>query len=292
MFDFLGAKIRASLGNINNNFLNEVRLRSSRPVMIEYRLKKMYLAPCGAIEKREGAIEVTENELKETVLALCERSVYAYTDKIRNGFITTGEGVRVGVCGECVVEGEKIVNVKNVSSINIRIPHAVRGCAEKIAERFGERPLSALVVSPVGAGKTTFIRDLADSLSEKFLYNVLVCDERNEIFPLMSRADTVDCITYSPKIYAFENGIRSMAPEIIVTDEISSEADVAAILGAKRRGVEVIATAHGTDAAEIFNYKEFRELKGIFDILITLDESLGKGTVKSVTEAEKTTWAG
>ena len=286
MFDFLPLKIKYPLSRLKSEDLYEIRLRAGRPVSVRYGMKNFFLSPEGVSAENSRGVTVTEGEIADAILSFCERSVYAYADKIRGGFITLAGGERVGLCGECVIENGKISNIKNISSINIRIPHAVKGCADKITEHFSGGIKNTLIVSPPGSGKTTIVRDIAEKISSEYGANVLVCDERNEIFPLMSSADTVDCIKYGRKKYAFENGIRAMSPDVIVTDEIIGEEDAAAVYTASESGVKVIATAHGSDAKKFLSRGEYAILKGVFDLLVTLDESRGKGTVKEIINRE------
>ena len=59
-------------------------------------------------------------------------------------------------------------------------------------------------------------------------YNVLLLDERGEL-DIGINSSFTDKIAFSSKKVGFENGIRSLAPDIIVTDEIGQGEDVDAI---------------------------------------------------------------
>jgi len=281
LFEVLPSFIKSSLKNVDFQKVNEVRLRANRPVMVEYGGSKTYLTSKGISLSKSDAVFITKEHIEEVFFSLCNKSVYAYTDKINRGFITDKNGLRVGVCGECVVENGKIINIKNLTSLNFRIPHAVKGCSKKVIEFMKNEVKSTLIISHAGVGKTTIARDLVSEISDKFLLNVLVVDERNEIFPLLSCSDTVDCITYSPKRYAFENGIRAMSPEVIVTDEIYGEEDIRCIERASLCGVKVIATMHGDEYGNFYN-DIFEPLKRYFELFVFLDESVGKGTVGKI----------
>ncbi len=282
MFDFFPEKIRAALGSVASRYVYEIRLRADQPIVLNYDSRKVFLGINGITDDRAKALTISSEDVKNMLPVLCERSVYAYADKIKNGYITLKNGVRIGLCGECVIENGQIINLINVSSLNVRIPHRVDADVASVLEKFKNETVSVLAVSPPGAGKTTYIRTLAEKLSEKYRYDILICDERNEIFPQMKNVSCVDCITYSPKRFAFENGIRAMSPQIIVTDEIVGEADAEAVYNAVHGGVSVIATVHGRDLSEVFEVEKFKMLKGVFDYFVTIDESNGKGTVKSV----------
>lgn len=51
-----------------------------------------------------GAHLVTEAEIRELIAWLCQDSVYAYADEIRQGFLTVEGGHRIGLCGQAVLE--------------------------------------------------------------------------------------------------------------------------------------------------------------------------------------------
>lgn len=284
VFDFLSDEMNAAIERVPIEKLYEIRVRADKPVIVNYGGSAGYLTDSGISIDGRRAFRVTADRVREMVFELCERSIYSYTDKICRGFITLRGGIRVGLCGECVIDNGQIINIKNITSLNIRIPHAVKGCSDKVFARYRGGIKNTLVISPPGSGKTTLVRDLAEKISEKLMLNVLVVDERNEIFPLMSSADTVDCIVYSPKIYAFENGVRSMSPDVIVTDELIGEDDARAVYRACRSGIKVIATAHGSSADCLKERGELSMLSDIFELTVVLDESNGKGTIKEIIE--------
>ncbi len=282
MFSFLPRQLRLALSHVDIKELYEIRVRANRPVCVNTASKNVFLSPFGVTSDRGNAIVSSMQDIADIVLAVSERSIYSYADKICKGFITKTDGVRIGLCGECVMEGDRLANIKNISSLNIRIPHAVKGCADEICGYYSTGVKNTLIISPPGVGKTTVVRDLAEQLSEKLRSNVLVCDERNEIFPLISGGDTIDSIVYSPKKYSFENAVRAMSPDVMVTDEICGEDDVKSLYGASLSGVNVIATAHGSSFEQITKREEFRLMKNIFELYVTLDESKGKGTICEV----------
>lgn len=59
-----------------------------------------------------------------------------------------------------------------------------------------------------------------------------------------------DVMDGCPKAEAMERMLRSMSPEIIVTDEIGSTADAEAICRASAGGICVIASAHAGSVAD------------------------------------------
>ena len=82
----------------------------------------------GWIHKRKGRINsspdaliVSPEDLIECVYKICEHSWYAYQEDINKGFITIKGGHRAGIIGTPVTEDGKIINIKDISSINFRI---------------------------------------------------------------------------------------------------------------------------------------------------------------------------
>jgi stage III sporulation protein AA len=158
-----------------------------------------------------------------------------------------------------VYNEKKIVTIKSFTSLNIRLPHAVNGCGD-FARSFIVQDgcvHSALIVAPPGRGKTTILRDLCKTLSSDKIINLLLVDERSEIASIYNgRAYyevglTTDVIFNTDKKYAFEYAVRSMRPDVIITDELISEEDCGSIIQAISSGVSVIASIHAGSAEEL-----------------------------------------
>ena len=96
------------------------------------------------------------SDISDTFNRLCSYSIHTHQADINNGFITVKGGHRIGICGTVVVRDNKVYNIKNISSVNIRIACEIKGCSDFID--FSVKNL--LVISPPCCGKTTLIRDL------------------------------------------------------------------------------------------------------------------------------------
>lgn len=246
---FLPRDVLSAIGNLNINYLTEIRLRRGQPVIIEYRGEYKYLNIAGVGERRSGAIVCTD--VTPVLNRAMDGCVYSYAEELKQGFITVGGGVRIGVAGEYVTDSGEVKTIARATSLNIRIPHLVQGCGDVVFKRLLNDGLrSILIFSKPGFGKTTMLRDLTSSISRKFKVNVLVLDSRNEIAGTGEGYDlgeTVDVVRSCDKLPSVKSAIRAMKPQLIVTDELYGEGDCAAVKFARDCGIDVIASSHVCD---------------------------------------------
>lgn len=219
----------------------ELRLRRGRPGTV--------LA--AGVERPFSARPVTEDTLRAVLEAATRSSFHAAAEQLRQGYLTAAGGVRVGVCGTAVPGPDGLEGLRAFSSLAVRVPREVRGCADGIWDRLTAGGFSsALILSPPGAGKTTLLRELIRRLSECGL-RVGVADERGEIAgcadgePGFDVGPCADVITGAPKAAAAGMLLRAMNPQILAMDEITDPADGRALLRAVGCGVELLATIHG-----------------------------------------------
>ena len=250
--------------NIEKN-LREIRIRIQRPIILKLQNYDIL------IEYR-----VADRDIMQTLERLCENSIYAYKNQIKEGFITIKGGHRVGIVGTGIVENGEIVNLKNISSLNFRIAREVKGCADRIIKEIVNKEsntiYNTLLVSPPGKGKTTMLRDIIRQLSngiEEIGFSGLTCgivDERGEIAACYKgipqndigiRSDVIENVSKEKGIKIL---LRSMSPEIIACDEIGTKEDVQAIKLATISGVKRIFTMHGKNMTDVKNNLEINNL--------------------------------
>lgn len=272
MLEFLPPRIFSAVRHVNLNRLYELRVRAEKPLSANLGGSYLFLGEGGVCSRREALVP-TAREIEDALFAASGFSVYSVENQLRQGFLTGAEGERIGIAGTYVYEKGSVLAVRSVTSLCIRIPHEIHGCAEQIyRECLSEKLCSLLLLAPPGEGKTTLLRDLSRLVCERRGCNVLVCDERGEL----SAGDlggTSDCMMFADKITAFTAGVRAMRPDLIVTDELLS-ADYAAVERAVQGGVNVFASAHLTRFEDVPRklFSRYVLLDGLGSVGKILDE--------------------
>lgn len=291
LFDLFPEALFRELEKLDMLKIQEIRLRLNKPIVVNFGGKNIFLETSLTKEK----IVATKQTIEHVLCRATENSVYAYNSQIKQGFITAKGGIRLGIAGESVVSDSYLPKtLKDICSINVRVPHEVKGCSA-VAFRFMfcENCLkSTLIISPPGAGKTTFLRDIACQISKVCQQNcsVLIVDERFEIasvvdgLPMLDVGDFSDIVSGATKKFAFENGIRALRPNVIITDELACKEDADACKNAIMSGVKVVASIHGSSLVDISSKSDFKEMVGsrCFERYVVLSGRNGAGTIESI----------
>ena len=260
---FMRGKWEKAAGHADR--LQEIRLRVNAPAAVLIDNREWFVDAEGDLMDRqpEGSGNTPE-ELEAILKHLCQYSVYAFADEIRQGFITVQGGHRVGVAGQVILDEEnKIRNLKYIRYLNIRIAHEIKGVSDRVLPYLYGRQgqvLNTLLISPPGCGKTTMLRDIIRNLSNGTAYgkgmNVSVVDERSEIagsYLGIAQNDVgirTDVLDGCPKREGMMMLIRAMAPQVLAVDELGDEGDIQALQMASGCGCRLIATIHGSSLKE------------------------------------------
>ena len=277
--------------------LQEIRLRTGRPLAIVERGREVFLTGDGARTREAGAAwRVTAQELRETMEFVGEYSLYAYEDELRQGYLTIRGGHRVGVAGRTVLDGDKVKSVRYISCVNVRLSHEVPGCADPVLPYLwgDEGLLHTLIISPPRCGKTTLLRDMVRQISDgsraRRGYTVGVVDERSEIcgcfmgIPENDVGIRTDVMDACPKAEGMMMLVRSMAPEVIAVDEIGRYEDIGAIETVLYSGCRLIATVHGSSLSDIQAKPLFQRLaqEQVFERYVILGDSFRSGHIGEI----------
>ena len=268
--------------------LEEIRIRVQRPIILKFNSNEKIIRYL-----------INPEEILNILQYVCENSIYSYQNQIAEGFVTITGGHRVGISGSCVIEKGKVININYINSLNFRISRQIIGASESLIDNVldyeNNTIQNTLIVSPPGCGKTTILRDLVKQISsgiknKKFKgINVGILDERGEIAALYKgipqnevgiKSDVMSNVT---KSIGLKMLIRSMAPQVIVADEIGTEEDVKIINYAICSGCKGIFTAHGASFDELYLNPVIKELINthIFEVIAFLDEKI-KGEIKEL----------
>lgn len=270
--------VREALNHLPVQQIYELRLRVNAPTVVFIDAQRFTL-PTPLI---------TREDLDNVVHKAAEYAIYAVLDQMVQGFITIRGGVRIGLAGELVMADGQVAAISNISSLCLRLPHQVKNCAYPVLPYIFDlkRPAKTLIIAPPGAGKTTLLRDIAKQIGNKYpQLNTLILDERGELAAAYQGENQLDVgnadvITGGNKSFGFLNGLRSLRPDVVITDEIATADDAEMVRNAARSGVIVMASTHAADLDEVRHKPYLCDLynEGVFDryVVLTTGERAGE----------------
>lgn len=227
---------------------------------------------------------LSQMQIEEIFHALCGGAVHAHQTELAQGFLTTPGGYRVGVAGRYVDrDGETVL--QQVLALDLRIARAVPvPLPDELLALLQGHFVGLLVVGEPDSGKTTVLRQIASALAAQ--QRVCVVDERSEIFPpgLAGPVPPVDTLSGIPKARAVQMALHTLAPQIILLDELGTLAETAALEQGFYSGVDFIASVHAASAGEALRRPQVQALQkqGMLRAMAVLQGCTAPGTVREL----------
>jgi len=278
---------KISSGDLQN--ITEIRIRAGRPICVTLWGESFCIDGNGILKKDcSGCLTAGFSEVNEIFKAICHYSVYSYSREISDGFITVECGIRAGLSGTLSDNGG-IRTMRYINGINFRIPREVKNCGEKIYNKLlKNNPCSIIVCGETASGKTTLLRDLCRLCGNK--YTVSLIDERGELAGCRDGVPQNDVGINTDIFDGFErsdgiiSAVRSMSPDIIFCDEISTEKDAQAIIKSAGCGVKFISTAHADSPENLMKRRFLRDIvdSGIFEYAVIMSGKGSAGKIKDI----------
>lgn len=268
--------------------INEVRLRVNRPITVSQGGKKYFVTKSGGLTTESSMGTVTDSEcINNTLKAICKFSVHSYVKELSKGYITIDNGIRVGIAGS--FSGEENDSLKYINAVNFRISRQIKGCSDIICRNLlSAKPCGIIICGGVASGKTTLLRDICRNIGSRHI--VTLVDERGELagcncgVPLNDIGYFTDVLEGCSRSEGIISAIRSLSPEVIICDEISSQNDSDAILQGAGCGVKFIASAHAEKISDLYKKEFMKKLidNSIFDYAVLLAGSKAPGMIKEI----------
>lgn len=255
--EIIPRELRNEVDNLGKRELEELHFRLGQPVELilnghSHLLKKI----------------ATMDDMQFVVNTASRYSPWSAASAAK-GYLTAKGGHRIGMCGDCVIQGGQVTGIRTVTSLCIRVAREFPGIGQN-APKWG----SVLILGPPGAGKTTLLRDMIRNRSNSGTC-ISVVDERGEIFPsgdVFDPGTRTDVLTGCSKAQGVEIALRTMGPKCIAVDEITAKEDCQALVNAGWCGVDLLATAHAANREDLYMRPVYRPIieTGLFERMIVL----------------------
>jgi len=218
--------------------IQEVRLRAGDRVRLSTAQQDLVLP-----------VVMSAQAVEECFRTLSGQAVHSHTHELREGYLTTKEGIRVGIGGTAVLRDGAVYTYREITSLCIRLPRQIPDAAATLMPFLlgsDSGPCGFLLCGAPGSGKTTVLRDAALQLSGHF--RVAVVDERAEL--VCEALSRCDILKGCPKAVGILQAVRNLSPDVIVADELGFAAEWAAVEQSMHCGVPLICSAHVGDEQE------------------------------------------
>ena len=207
--------------------LTEIRLRVNSPLSLTVDKENILINQYGKRSDLRNCIFVNRGELDYCVNNFCDGSYHTQANNIKNGFIITKDGCRVGVCGNIIYTSESDFVIDEITSVNMRINRFVYFNDCPLIKFIKETGICGILIySPPGEGKTTLLRFLAAALSKGLCglkkYRTALIDEKREVY-MKNKMDggLLDVLYGYQKSDGIDCATRTLNPDVIMCDDES-----------------------------------------------------------------------
>lgn len=178
-----------------------------------------------------------------------------------------------------------------IVGLTCRVGRAVYGTVDILRDVI-ESGFSTLLLGRPGVGKTTLLRESARVLADDLEKRVVIVDTSNEIagdgdipHPGIGRARRMQVPAINRQHAVMIEAVENHMPEVIVIDEIGTEAEAFAARTIAERGVQLIGTAHGNAVDNLLTNPTLSDLiGGISSVTLSDEEARRRKTKKTVLE--------
>ena len=263
IIDILPPRVRKVCSRLNKNDIIEVVLDLGR--LPEIRMTNSWQDVIGEI-------------VKEDDLQLVTKNLSAFGTDNRAGIPATLHRISAirAKTGEVI-------------GLTCRFGRAIQGTADLVKDII-ESGSSILILGAPGVGKTTILRETARILAEQ--KRVVIVDTSNEIagdshVPHygVGRARRMPVAKSNLQHEVMIEAVENHMPEVIVIDEIGTEAECLAARTIAERGVQLIGTAHGKTLENLMANPTLSDLiGGITSVTLSDEEAKRRASRKTVLE--------
>ncbi|EFJ50933.1 hypothetical protein VOLCADRAFT_57504 [Volvox carteri f. nagariensis] len=178
-----------------------------------------------------------------------------------------------------------------IIGLTCRVGRAVSGHIAMLKDLV-ESGHSVLLLGRPGVGKTTVIREICRTLADEYRKRVVIVDTSNEIggdgdvpHPAIGGARRMQVADATQQHGVMIEAVENHMPQVVVVDEIGTEAEALACRTIAERGVQLIGTAHGCLLENLIKNPTLADLVGgVAAVTLGDEEARTRGTQKTILE--------